>query len=58
MDADNKFLTIYDKSERENIADKELLDLMQKIRSICTLMIDSMVKLLQPVALTYYSLLH
>ena len=30
MDADIKLLTIYDKSERENITDKELLDLMQK----------------------------
>ena len=29
-DAEIKLLTIYDKSERENIADKDLLDLMQK----------------------------
>ena len=29
-DAEIKLLTIYDKSERENITDKDLLDLMQK----------------------------
>ena len=28
--AEIKLLTIYDKSERENITDKDLLDLMQK----------------------------
>ena len=29
-DTEIKLLTIYDKSERENLTDKELLDLMQK----------------------------
>ena len=29
-DTDIKLLTIYDKSDRENITDKELLDLMKK----------------------------
>ena len=29
-DAEIKLLTIYNKSERENITDKDLLDLMQK----------------------------
>ena len=30
IDTEIKLLTIYDKSERENLTDKELLDLMQK----------------------------
>ena len=30
IDTEIKLLTIYDKTERENLTDKELLDLMQK----------------------------